>query len=81
MVRAPDLVLREAARKRELEFEDLRASGSSKKKNKKKKDKRHRSGRKHQRVTQKPEGALSHRRLSQEDLDFPRRQHWRDRLA
>ena len=81
VVRAPDLVLREAPRKRELEVEELRGAGSSKKKNKKKKDKRHRSGRKHQRVTQKPEGALSHRRLSQEDLDFPKRQHWRDRLA
>ena len=80
VIRAPDLVLREAARKRELEVEDVRA-GSAKKNKKKKKDKRHRSGRKHQQVTRKREGALSHRRLSHEDLDLPRRQHWRDRLA
>ena len=67
-VRPLDLVLREAGRKRELEVETVRA-GSKKKKNKKK-DKRHRSGRKHQQVTRKPEGALSHRRLSHADLDF-----------
>ena len=36
VVRAPDLVLREAPRKRELEVEELRGAGSSKKKNKKK---------------------------------------------
>ena len=42
VVRAPDLVLREAPRKRELEVEELRGAGSLKKKNKKKKDKRDR---------------------------------------
>ena len=81
VVRPPDLVLREAARKRELEVEEVRAEAGKKKKNKKKKDKRRRSGRKHQQVTKKPEGALSHRRLTQDDLDFPRRGHWKDRLA